>query len=125
MFAPLATSILCTTVGLLVFFLCGYRNTHQKITGVESDADLVLRDELEQLPTSQLLRRAETMGVDEEQLSAALEETTYGAMSRKNLVQLLFDKECSAPRKHILELGSLTLSNLRERVSAPTSVATL
>lgn len=115
--APLVLTFVCTTIGLLVFFACGYSGFGDGvITG--SAVDKQLHKDLQKLPLSELRARAMKVssGADtEEERDEAINAASFGETGP--LVEFVFDAECSRERKVHVAIHKLTLVEMLDKAT--------
>lgn len=103
LFAPFATTFICTTLGLVLHLTCGRANAHEPSASL---SDRQLKQQLQELSPSRL--RARLTEVDEEELAAAMAAVPDTTL----LVELAFKMECSAGLKAAMALQGMSIPEL-------------
>lgn len=113
--APFVLTGVCTTIGIVVFFACGYAKFGSSVAYRRAD-DKQLYRELELLPLSQLRARAmEIQGAAKEERDEAINAACFG--QKGLLVQFVFDNTCSKERRIEVTLNKMTLVELFDKAA--------
>lgn len=113
--APFVLTGVCTTIGIVVFFGCGYAGFGSSVAYRRAD-DKELHRQLELLPLSKLRARAmEIQGAAKEERDEAINAASFG--EKGLLVEFVFDNTCSKERRIEVTLNKMTLVELFDKAA--------